>query len=199
MLYNVGMFTGIITHLGTVKKKEKSVFTFMADDGFVAKLDAGTSVAVNGVCLTVLEKPHDSSFSVEVMPETEKKTNMQHLNDSDLVNLELPATPETFLSGHIVQGHVDAVAEITDIQPDGNSYLFTFAIPEAISKYIVAKGSITVNGISLTVIAITDNEFTVGIIPHTWENTMLHTAKRGEYANIEVDVLAKYVEKLVQK
>ncbi len=193
------MFTGIVTHLGKLQKKEKSVFTFVADDGFVKSLDAGMSVSVNGVCLTVLEKPYDGSFSVEVMPETEKKTNMRYLNDGDLVNLELPATPTTFLSGHIVQGHVDAVAKITDIQPDGNSYLFTFAIPEAISKYIVAKGSIAVNGISLTVIEVKDTSFSVGIIPHTWKNTMLHTAQKGEYGNIEVDVLAKYVEKLVQK
>jgi len=193
------MFTGIVTHLGKLQKKEKSLFTFVADDSFMKNLDAGTSVSVNGVCLTVLEKPHDGSFSVEVMPETEKKTNMQHLKENDLVNLELPATPATFLSGHIVQGHVDAVAEITDIQPDGNSYLFTFTIPQEISKYIVAKGSITVNGISLTVIDRHDTSLTVGIIPHTWNNTMLHTAQKREYANIEVDVLSKYVEKLLQK
>jgi len=191
------MFTGIITHLGKVQKKEKAVFTFTTDDSFVQKLEGGTSVSVNGVCLTILEKPRQNVFSIEIMPETQQKTTMSSLKENDIVNLELPATPNTFLSGHIVQGHVDATAQIKDIQKTGNSYLFTITILTTLNKYIVEKGSITLNGISLTVITIGKDFFTVGIIPHTWKNTMLHTVKKGDFVNIEVDVLAKYVERLI--
>lgn len=193
------MFTGIITHLGKVQKKDQAVFTFTADHSFVSQLEAGTSVSVNGVCLTVLKNPTKDMFSIEIMPETQQKTNMHTLQEADIVNLELPATVHTFLSGHIVQGHVDTTAKILKIQQDGNSYLFTFAISEMITKYIIEKGSITVNGISLTVITVEKDFFTVGIIPHTWKNTMLHEAKTGDLVNIEVDVLAKYVEKLLTK
>ena len=184
---------------GKLEKKEKSVFTFIADNAFVRKLDAGTSVSINGVCLTVLEKPTEDFFLVEIMPETETKTNIQKLEINDMVNLELPATLDTFLSGHIVQGHVDATTKIIAIKEDGNSYIFTLSLPEQIAKYIVEKGSITLNGISLTVITLDQKSFTVGIIPHTWKNTMLHTARENDFINIEVDVLAKYVEKLLKK
>lgn len=193
------MFTGIITHLGNFQKREKAVFTFTTDNQFVQELKTGTSVSVNGVCLTVLKKPKGQSFSVEIMPETEKKTNLKYLKPNDLVNLELPATVTTFLSGHIVQGHVDGLAKIVDINPDGNSYLFTFSLPASLAKYLVAKGSITINGISLTIISLQKHSFTIGVIPHTWRNTMLHQTKKGEYVNIETDVLAKYVERLLKK
>lgn len=193
------MFTGIITHLGTFQKKEKAVFTFATEKQFITQLKAGTSVSVNGVCLTVLKKPIGNTFSVEIMPETERKTNLHYLRENDLVNLELPATSETFLSGHIVQGHIDGVEKILAIKPEGNSYLFTFSLANSLSKYLVKKGSITINGISLTVIALKKDSFTVGIIPHTWENTMLYKIKKGEYVNIETDVLAKYVERLLRK
>lgn len=193
------MFTGIITHLGKVTKRHDSLFTFSADDSLIRKLETGTSVAVNGVCLTVLEKPQGDTFDVEVMPETLKKTNLGELTEDMIVNLELPATAETFLSGHIVQGHVDAKAKILSITPEGNSHIFTFALPKDIAKYVVDKGSITVNGISLTVIKAHSDSFTVGIIPHTWDHTMLYTAKVDEYVNIETDVFAKYVERLLNK
>jgi len=193
------MFTGIITHLGKLKQRKNATFTFTADTSLLNKLETGTSIAVNGVCLTVLEKPRGESFSVDVMPETIKKTNLDGVNENDIVNLELPATADTFLSGHIVQGHVDAKVKILDIKPEGNSHLFTFALPKDITRYLVAKGSITVNGISLTIIDANPDSFTVGIIPHTWEHTMLHSAKVGDYVNIETDVFAKYVERLLKK
>lgn len=192
------MFTGIITHLGTVKKREGALFSIATDHDVISKLEKGTSIAVNGVCLTVLEKPTTDIFSVEVMPETQKKTAMQTLSENDVVNLELPATTQTFLSGHIVQGHVDTTAKITNITPEGNSYLLTFEIKPEYTKYIIEKGSITINGISLTIISVTNKQFTVGIIPHTWKNTMLHTTKVGDSVNLEVDVLAKYLEKITQ-
>ncbi len=193
------MFTGIITHLGKVVKKEKAVFTFSADDSLTKQLEAGTSIAVNGVCLTVLEKPQTYEFSVEIMPETQQKTNMSTLKENDLVNLELPATTNSFLSGHIVQGHIDTTAKIIEIKEVGNSHLMTFSINPEFTKYIIEKGSITVNGIALTVITKTNDQFAVGIIPHTWQHTMLHTTKINDQVNIEVDVLAKYIENFVTK
>lgn len=193
------MFTGIITHMGKLKHKNDSIFTFAADTSLIKKLDTGTSIAVNGVCLTVLEKPNGDTFAIEVMPETIKRTTLGDLKQDAIVNLELPATADTFLSGHIVQGHVDAKVKILDIQQDGNSHIFTFALPKEVSKYVVDKGSITINGISLTVIKANKDSFTVGIIPHTWKHTMLHSTKIGDYVTIETDVFAKYVERLLNK
>lgn len=192
------MFSGIVTRLGRVEKKTEGSIVISVDSKFIQKLHSGTSVAVNGMCLTVVSKSKNS-FIINFMPETAKKTNIQYLKGGDLVNLELPATADTFLSGHIMQGHVDTVARITQITDAGNSRLFTFSIPKKVAKYIVEKGSIAVNGISLTVISIDKNSFSVGIIPYTWDHTMLHTAKVGDFVNIEVDVFAKYVEKLVSK
>ncbi len=192
------MFTGIITHSGKIKEKTTNRLIIEVNDDFQKKLTSGMSVAVNGICLTVVSYD-ERSFTIDFMPETAKRTNIQYLQKGKLVNLELPATSETFLAGHIVQGHIDAIGKITEIDKQENSYIFTFEIPENISKYIVEKGSIAVNGISLTVIEITDEYFTVGIIPHTWKNTTLHTATIGDFVNLEVDVLAKYLEKLIAK
>lgn len=191
------MFTGIISHLGTVKKKTATSLTIQTNPQLLKKLTLGASVAVDGICLTVISTEKDT-FIINYIPETEQKTNIQYLQVGTQVNLELPATADTLLSGHIVQGHVDSIGKITSIKKDGNSLIFTFAIPKSLSKYLVEKGSITVNGISLTVVTIAQNHFTVGIIPHTWEHTMLHTANVGDYVNLEVDALAKYVEKLIQ-
>lgn len=193
------MFTGIITHLGKFVRIKKSVFTFITNPAFCKKISKGTSIAINGVCLTAFAKPTQNSFSVEVMPETQKKTVLGHLKINDLVNLELPATPTTILSGHIVQGHVDGVAKLTDITKQGNSYILKFAAPANLTKYIAKKGSVAINGISLTIIEAEKKYFTVGIIPYTWNNTMLNGSKIGDFANIEVDILAKYVEKLLKK
>jgi riboflavin synthase len=192
------MFTGIITHLGKIKEKTDTRLIIEPEKGFLDRFEMGLSVAIDGICLTVVSF-YKKDFTIDFMPETAKKTNIEQLAVGDTVNLELPATGATFLSGHVVQGHVDGVATVKSITPEGNSYLFVFDFPKELSKYIVPKGSITVNGISLTVIDITDGSFSVGIIPHTWDRTMLQTAKVGERVNIEVDVLAKYIEKLVNK
>lgn len=189
------MFTGIITNLGKIIRKEGSIFTFNTNPVFCKKLKNGTSIAVNGTCLTVLKKS-TSSFSVEVIPETLNKTIFEYIEIGDLVNLELPLTPKGFLSGHIVQGHIDTVAKLAGIEKQENSHIFKFTIPLHLSRFIAEKGSIAVNGISLTVIKAEKNYFTVGIIPYTWKNTMLHTIKPGDFINIEVDILAKYVERL---
>lgn len=191
------MFTGIISHLGKVINKSESKLTIKADRTLTNELSTGASISVNGICLTVVHKAKDE-VSIDYMPETNDKTNIKYLKTSDLVNLELPATANSLLSGHIVFGHVDAVAKLVEINKRGNSCILRFSIAEKLSKYIAEKGSIAVNGISLTVIETQENFFTVGIIPHTWNETMLHTIKLGDYVNIEVDILAKYLEKLIK-
>lgn len=183
------MFTGIITHLGNVTDKTDKTLTISVPPEFLYKLTKGTSVSINGICLTVVNTDKHS-FTVMVMPETKNKTNVKYLKIADLVNLELPATPTSFLSGHIVQGHIDGIGQVTKI----NSHMITVAVPKNISRYLVEKGSIAINGISLTIINTTKDSFTVGLIPFTWNNTMLHTIKKGDFVNIEVDILAKYLK-----
>lgn len=194
------MFTGIIANLGNVVKNTGSELTIHADPELIQILSLGMSISVNGICLTVVSiSKNNYTFQIDYMSETSKLTNIQNLVKNDLVNLELPATPNTMLAGHIVQGHVDSVGKILQIVEKENSRIFTISIAEKTSKYIVNKGSIAVNGISLTVIEITDDYFKVGIIPHTWSNTMLQKTKVGDLLNLEVDVFAKYLEKLVKK
>lgn len=192
------MFTGIITHLGQLKKIDGALFTFKAPESFCKHLGKGESVAVNGVCLTVLGKKEDN-FAVEIMPETAKKTMLGKLRKDDLVNLELPVSTQTLLSGHIVYGHIDGVGKILNISSQGNSKILTITYDKQIGKYIVEKGSIALNGISLTIISIKPAKFSVGIIPHTLKSTMLSQIKIGDLVNIEVDILAKYLEKLIKK
>ena len=192
------MFTGIINHLGKIVEKKGGKLSIASDKYLLKSLQEGTSIAVNGICLTVT-KHSSRDFSIDFIPETEKKTNIGSLSKNDLVNLELPATPGTFLAGHIVQGHVDDVGKVKEIIKKGNSRIFTFEINKKLSKYVVPKGSIAVNGISLTVIDVDKNNFSVGIIPYTLKNTMFHSIKTGDLVNIEVDVLAKYIEKLIKK
>jgi len=191
------MFTGIITHLGKLTKKENTVFSFETDQTFFTKLEIGTSVAVNGVCLTITSLSKNI-FSVEIMPETVKKTVFELQKINDLVNLELPMTPTDFFSGHIVQGHVDGIGTIKQIKEDGNSTILTIQIPKELAKYIVAKGSICVNGISLTLIDSSTTNFSVGIIPFTRKHTMLLKIKVGDKVNIETDIIAKYIEKFIK-
>lgn len=192
------MFTGIITHLGKVESIYNSKYTFSADSSFFKQVRGGSSVSVNGVCLTVISNPKSNRFTVEVMPETARKTMLVNLAIGDMVNLELPATYKTFLSGHIVQGHVDGVGTSIEIIKEENSRILTIGIDKELTSYIVEKGSISVNGISLTVISIGESYFTVGIIPYTWKHTMLYTIRIGDRVNIEVDIIAKYVEKLLR-
>lgn len=192
------MFTGIINNLGRVVNKTKTSLIIKTDKDFLTRLEKGASVAIDGICLTVVTY-NKNSFEVNVMSETIKRTNIQYLQLGNLVNLELPTTANSFLSGHIVQGHIDGTAKLQDIIHQRNSHILKFSIPNSFSKHIVEKGSIAVNGISLTVIKVAKNYFTVGIIPHTWAKTVLHTIKVGDFVNVEVDILAKYVEKLLKK
>lgn len=191
------MFTGIVTNLGQISAKEGRTLAIKAERDFLAKITKGTSISVNGICLTVREIKR-SFFKVDLMPETEDRTNIKYLKTNDLVNLEFPVTPTTLLSGHLVQGHIDGISKLLDINVSDSSRILKFSIPKLLAKFIVEKGSIAINGISLTVVQARKNYFTVGIIPYTWDNTMLHTVKVRDFLNIEVDILAKYIEKLLK-
>lgn len=191
------MFTGIITYIGKVKDT-KSKLKISCSKTILSKLDKGDSIAVDGICLTIatIEK---NSFSIDVMPQTFNHTNIQYIKINNFVNLELPLTSKSFLSGHIVQGHVDGLAKLVDIKKEKNSLILKFSIFSSLTKYIVKKGSIALNGISLTIIDCSKNYFTVGIIPYTFKNTMLKEINIGDYVNVEVDILAKYLEKLTKR
>lgn len=191
------MFTGIITNLGKVLSKTDKILQIKAEQSFLVKTEKGTSISINGICLTTVEVYKDY-FIVDFIPETENRTNIKYLQKNTLVNLELPVTPITLLSGHILQGHIDGISKLLEIQISGNSRILKLSATTSLTKYIVEKGSIAINGISLTVIKIQEDFFTVSIIPYTWDNTMFRTIKIGDFLNIEVDILAKYVEKLLK-
>lgn len=192
------MFSGIISDLGQITAKKTNLLQISSDKKFLNLFKLGDSISINGICLTVVQKSN-KAFAADFIPETENKTTLKYLRVGDMVNLELPATPNSFLSGHIVQGHVDTVSRLVDIKKEGNSRILKFEISSAFLKYIVEKGSIAVNGISLTVISGGKNFFTCGIIPHTWKATMLKKINTGDFVNIELDILGKYIEKLIKK
>ncbi|MDD5068089.1 MAG: riboflavin synthase [Candidatus Pacebacteria bacterium] len=189
------MFTGIITHLGKFERNEKEKFFFSASASFLDMLHSSDSVAVNGTCLTVVKKTK-GEFLVNLMPETVKRTMLGTLLPKTVVNLELPATPRSFLAGHIVQGHIDGIGTLSKMEKKGSSRVLEIVVERKLMRYIVDQGSVAVNGISLTVIEAKQKSFTFGIIPYTWEHTMLKGIKLGDKVNIEVDILAKYAEKI---
>jgi len=190
------MFSGIITHTGTVIDKTRNTIAVRAGRDIMGKTKKGESISINGACFTVTRKTGNSFFA-DVMSETFERTNFGALKNGNLVNLELPATPKSFLSGHIVQGHVDGIGAVKKVKKDENQVTLSISIPRQLSRYIVAKGSIAVNGVSLTVIDAKPGSFSVGIIPHTWKSTMFRTLKPKAEVNIETDVLAKYIEKFI--
>jgi riboflavin synthase len=193
------MFTGIVESLGTVRAMERHTAgaRLVIEHPIAARLSVGGSVAVNGVCLTALE-PTGGTFAADLAPETLRASNLGDLEVGSVVNLELPVTPATLLSGHIVQGHVDGTGELLSLEALGNeNWWLRVRIPDELDRYVVYKGSLAIDGISLTVAAIEDQVASVTIIPHTHASTNLGRRKAGERLNLECDVLAKYVEKLV--
>jgi len=190
------MFTGIIETTGILKEINADSLIIEAPS-LISKIIKGSSIAVDGACLTATEIT-DTTFKVDVMPETFNKTNLEGKSIGGKVNLELAMPANGRFEGHIVSGHVEATGELIEIKQDQNSYLLTFQIPSRIEKYMIEKGSITINGISLTIINIGDNKFSVGIIPHTWKITNLHTLNIGDKINLETDLLAKHLEKLTK-
>lgn len=194
------MFSGIITHNLKPKKLTKTPtsleITFDTPKDW--KLSMGESITLNGVCTTV-EKLTKSTFSVFCIHETLKKTNFSTLKMTDTVNAERCLTLQDLVGGHLVYGHVDATGKVTKIEADDESKNITFQVSENLTRYIVYKGSIAVNGVSLTVVTVTKDSFSVSLIPHTLEVTNLGSLKKGDTVNIEVDMMAKHLEKLVKK
>jgi len=195
------MFTGIIEELGSVRTIEERgenarivISARVVTDG----TNHGDSIAVNGVCLTALDVRQDS-FAADVSMETLARSTLGTLKPGTAVNLERAVTPATRLGGHIVQGHVDARGQLARVEDHGESWTIRIAYPKEIGRYLVFKGSVAVEGISLTIAGLTDDHFEVAIIPKTWEVTNLSRLNPGDDVNLEVDVIAKYVERLLGK
>ncbi len=197
------MFTGLVTELGKVvdiKRGESSAIFTISAPSSTSELSVGDSIAVNGVCLTATSIT-DGAFTADVMVQTLSLTSLAQVEVGTPVNLELAAQMDMRMGGHIVQGHVDGVATVLQSAPGDKWVQFDIAVPEPLMKYVVAQGSITVDGISLTVGALDDakNIVTLWLIPETLAKTNLSTKKSGNLVNIEVDILAKYVERLISK
>lgn len=193
------MFTGIVEELGKIKSFEllsNGAKLTIECKNILSDVKIGDSICVNGVCQTVTEFD-SSSFSVMLSDETLKVTTLLHEKQGDFVNLERALMLKSRLGGHIVSGHTDCTGKLINIVKLSDFYNLEFEIPQNYAKYIVYKGSITINGISLTVAGVNCATFTVAIIPHTYENTVLKYLKTGDSVNIETDILAKYVEKLL--
>jgi riboflavin synthase len=192
------VFTGLVQALGTVERVDPS------GDGarltiaspLAAELAAGDSIAVNGVCLTAVD-PDGERFAADAMHETLRRSSLGALASGASANLELPLRAGDRLGGHVVQGHVDGVGEVREVAQDGFAQVLTIALEPGLLRYLVEKGSVAVDGVSLTVAALDDESFSVSLIPETLARTTLGAAQPGTRVNVEVDVLAKYVERLV--
>jgi len=194
------MFTGIIKAVGRIKSREMrggdARMTINTGTLDMNKVNLGDSIAVNGVCLTVIKMTGDS-FAADVSSESLSRTTLGDLKESSQVNLELALTPTTHLGGHLVSGHVDGVGEIIKRWSDARSERFLVRAPGNLAKYIAEKGSICVDGISLTVNGVDGNEFDLNIVPHTLEVTTMGDYKAGQRVNLEVDIIARYLERLL--
>ena len=193
------MFTGLVADLGRVTAVDATPdgVRLNVKTSLAGELSEGDSVAVNGVCLTATAIA-DGVFAADVMHESLRRSSLAEIAEGSEVNLELPLRASDRLGGHVVQGHVDGVAVVRETREDGFARVVTFDAPAELLRYVVEKGSIAVDGVSLTVSAIDDTSFSVSLIPETLERTTLGTAEPGRPVNLEVDVLAKYVEKLIR-
>jgi riboflavin synthase len=187
------MFTGLVAGKGTIRAMRDGRLEISTP--FAAELRAGDSIAVNGVCLTAVD-PSADGFAADVMSETLRRSSLGPLAEGDQVNLELPLRAGDRLGGHMVQGHVDATGIVVQVRDEGASRVVRVAAAPELLRYVVDKGSIAVDGVSLTVSAVDEEAFEVSLIPETLERTTLGSAAPGRIVNLEVDVLAKYVEKL---
>lgn len=202
------MFTGLIETTGTIRSLENTQgtarLTVAGPRSLIERLHTGDSVSVSGVCLTALDiNPDSHTFAADLAAETVVRTSLTRLHPGSIVNLELPTPAGTPLGGHVVQGHVDGVGTVQSLTPlhagkkrQETDWLFRLTIPEQCARYVVEKGSITVEGISLTIARVEGNAVEIAIIPHTYTTTNLHTLSPGSPVHIEVDVLAKYAERL---
>jgi riboflavin synthase len=194
------VFTGLVETTARVRRVDPDGdgVRLEVETPLAAELAQGDSIAVNGVCLTAID-PGDGRFKADVMAETLRRSSLGPLGEGDQVNVELPLRAGDRLGGHVVQGHVDGVGTVEAVREDGFARLVTVAADPGLLRYVVEKGSIAVDGVSLTVAQVDDGGFTVSLIPETLERTTLGLAAPGRMVNLEVDVLAKYVEKLVTR
>lgn len=193
------MFTGIVEALGVVTDliRDGDNMRLTIESAQIAPgLKLGDSIAINGTCLTAVELTA-TSFAADAVPETLAKTNLGDLVQGSQVNLERPMRADGRFDGHIVQGHVDSIGTVIGVDPEGDGRRFSIEVADSIRRYIVDKGSVTVDGVSLTVAALTERGFQIALIPHTLQVTILGQRQIGDRVNIEIDVIAKYVERLV--
>lgn len=197
------MFTGIVEEIGTVRETTANRLVIACRE-VLDGMRPGDSLSVNGVCLTATQLAPDA-VTADVMGETLRRSALADLESGSAVNLERALRADGRLGGHLVQGHVDGVAEIRAVQPqrstagdDARWTVMTFSLPDALAPYLVEKGSITVDGTSLTVMSVEGERFSVGLIPHTLEATVLGRRREGDRVNLEADVIAKYVERMLQ-
>jgi len=194
------MFTGLIEELGRIAAREESEAgsrIVISAEIVTSDISAGDSIAVNGVCLTALDVTA-RSFAADVSPETLDRTTLGRLDIGSPVNLERAVTPATRLGGHMVQGHVDGRGTFVSAVAEGEFWTVTVGFPSELARYFVEKGSVAVEGISLTIAKLHDVSFEFAIIPKTWEMTNLSSLQKGDDVNLEVDVIAKYVERMTQ-
>lgn len=199
-LKNLFMFTGLVETIGTVAAKQSiggDVRVTISAPGYREREVAlGDSIAINGVCLTVIEQRADA-FSFDVSSESINHTLIGHWQVGTRVNLEMALLPTTRLGGHLVSGHVDGLAELVALSKDARSWRMEFSVPEDLKRYVAKKGSITINGTSLTVNSVNDNRFDINVIPHTFDVTTLGELSIGDKVHIEVDLIARYLERLL--
>lgn len=193
------MFTGIIQEVGKIVSTNelKGGRELTIECSFSSELQVDQSIGINGACHTVTNHT-EQDFTVQSVEETLRKTNIGELGQGHVVNLERSLRPDQLLDGHLVQGHVDATGTIRTIEQEGTDHLFTVEYPSEFKDLIVGRGSVTVDGISLTVASESENRFTVAIIPYTFEHTNLQNKKEGDSVNLEFDVLGKYVVKYLE-
>ena len=195
------MFTGLIEEKGLIKEKIKTgdgIRFVLSAKRIMDDLKIGDSVAVNGVCLTVVNRENDT-FAVDTIEETLKKTNLGSTKLKDPVNLERPLKADARLGGHFVLGHVDTTGTVKQVKELSNSHFITISFPKGYQKYLIPVGSIAIDGVSMTVAELGKDEFSVGVIPHTWEETIFASKKIGDTVNLEFDVLGKYIIQLTEQ
>lgn len=189
------MFTGIVEEVGTISKIKSASLVIKADK-VLEGTRLGDSIAVNGVCLTVVNIGNNE-FEADVMPETKRCSNLSDVKPGDKVNLERAMAANGRFGGHIVSGHIDGEGSILEIKEEGNAFWYAVSAKEEILKYVIRKGSVTIDGISLTVAKVEDDGFYVSIIPHTRKETSLSCKKIGDRVNIECDMVGKYIEHFI--
>ncbi len=193
------MFTGMVEALGTLVEVKPVArgYRLRIDTSLAPELALGDSLAVNGVCLTVILRDGDEVHA-DVGPETARVTNLGALQRGQRVNLERPIRLDGRLGGHLVLGHVDGVGLVDDVRPDSESHWVTVSFPPALAALFIRKGSVAVEGVSLTLAGVGDRQFDVQVIPYTWQHTTLHTLRAGDKVNLECDMIGKYVVRALE-